>query len=233
MPGLRSARSVAANRAWRTAFLVLLTAGVVGSAVWLVFLSPVLGVRDIRVTGNFDVSAAQIRQTAGVVDGTPLATVDAAAVEGRIRGIRRIESAEVSRNWPGTLVIEVVEREPVAAVQVGDKSALMDRHGVVVEVRETAPPALPVLRLDRPGPGDPATAAALAVIDALPEELAPRVAEVHAPSAETVTLRLKDGRTVMWGGRDRPADKARILVTLLQRPADTYDVSSPDVVTLD
>ncbi|GAA3418912.1 hypothetical protein GCM10018952_56370 [Streptosporangium vulgare] len=66
----------------------------------------------------------------------------------------------------------------------------------------------------------------------MPENLARKVAEVLAPSAETVSLRLKDGRAVVWGGGDRPADKARILVTLLKRPADTYDVSSPDVVTV-
>ncbi|MFC4059890.1 cell division protein FtsQ/DivIB [Planomonospora corallina] len=211
---------------------MLLTAGVVGSAVWLVFLSPVLGVREIRVTGNFDVPADRIRQAAGVADGTPLATVDAAAVAGRIRAIRQIESAEVGRSWPGTLVVEVVEREPVAVVPVGGKAALVDRHGVVTEVRAVAPPTLPLLRLERPGPDDPAAGAALAVIGALPEGLARRVAEVRATSAETVTLRLRDGRVVVWGGSDRPAEKAKILTTLLERPADTYDVSSPDVVTV-
>ncbi|WP_344865989.1 cell division protein FtsQ/DivIB [Planomonospora alba] len=203
-----------------------------GTAVWLVFISPVLGVREIRVSGNFDVPADRIRQAAGVADGTPLATVDVAAVAGRVRAIRQVESVEVGRSWPGTLVVEVVEREPVAVLPVGAEAALVDRHGVVTEVRAVAPPALPVLRLDRPGPDDPATGAALAVIAALPEELAWKVAEVRAPSAETVTLRLKDGRVVVWGGRDRPADKARILTTLLERPADTYDVSSPDVVTV-
>ncbi|MFC7643456.1 cell division protein FtsQ/DivIB [Streptosporangium lutulentum] len=155
-----------------------------------------------------------------------------AEVEGRIGRIPQIESVTVSRGWPGTLLVEIVEREPVAVIQEGTRFALMDRHGVVTEIRDVAPPTLPLLRVDRPGPGDPATAAALTVIGALPRDLAPRVAEVLAPSTETVSLRLKDGRTVVWGGGDRPADKARILVTLLRRPADTYDVSSPDVVTV-
>ncbi|MBG0829519.1 FtsQ-type POTRA domain-containing protein [Planomonospora sp. ID67723] len=220
------------NRAWRTVFIALLTAGVVGSAAWLVFVSPVLGVREVRVVGNLDVSAGQIRQATGVADGKPLATVDAAEIEDRVARIRRIESVRVSRGWPGTLMIEVVERTPVAVLPVGGTFALVDRHGVVIEIKGVVPPALPVLRLDRPGPGDPATAAALAVVGALPEELSSRVAEVHAPSAETVSLRLRDGRSVVWGGSDRAADKARVLVTLLKRPADTYDVSSPDVVTV-
>ncbi|MBB2912865.1 cell division protein FtsQ [Streptosporangium becharense] len=220
------------NGVWRSAFLVLLTVGVVGTAAWLVFFSSVLGVREIQVAGNAGLPAERIRQAAGVARGTPLATVDVAEIEKRVGGIPQVESVEVGRNWPGTLRVEVVEREPVAVVPVSGRSALMDRHGVVIEARDVAPPTLPVLRVDRPGPSDPATRAGLTVIGALPDDLARRVAEVLAPSAETVSLRLKDGRAVVWGGGDRPADKAQILVTLLKRPADTYDVSSPDVVTV-
>ncbi|GAA2909289.1 hypothetical protein GCM10010517_75730 [Streptosporangium fragile] len=220
------------NGVWRSAFLALLTVGVVGTAAWLVFFSPVLGVREIQVVGNASLSAERIRQAVGVAQGMPLATVDVAEVEGRVGGIPQVESVAVSRGWPGTLRVEVVEREPVAVVPLAGKSGLMDRNGVVIEARAVAPPTLPVLRVDRPGPADAATRAALTVIGALPESLARQVAEVLAPSAETVSLRLKDGRAVVWGGGDRPADKARILVTLLKRPADTYDVSSPDVVTV-
>lgn len=218
------------SRVGRPAVLLLLTAAVVGIAAWLVFFSPVLGVREIQVVGNAGLSAEQVRQTAQVAGGVPLATVDVAEVKARIAAIARVESVKVSRTWPDTLRVEIVEREPVAVVPTGGGSALMDRFGVVVEVRAVAPPTLPVLRVARPDPRDPATAAALTVITALPSDLARRVAEVLAPSAETVSLRLKDGREIMWGGGDRPADKAKILVTLLERRADSYDVSSPDVV---
>jgi cell division protein FtsQ len=55
---------------------------------------------------------------------------------------------------------------------------------------------------------------------------------VSAASAETVTLTLADGRTVVWGGPERTGDKARILTALLRENAMTFDVSSPDVVTV-
>jgi cell division protein FtsQ len=74
--------------------------------------------------------------------------------------------------------------------------------------------------------------AALQVIQSLPADLDGRVRQVSATSAEGVSLSLSDGRTVVWGGTDRGADKARVLATLLRRKADVYDVSSPDVVTL-
>jgi cell division protein FtsQ len=76
--------------------------------------------------------------------------------------------------------------------------------------------------------------AALKVIEAVPDEVAAKVRQVRAGTAEGVTLVLSDGRTVIWGGPDRPEEKGRILSSLLKRERSVtlYDVSSPDVVTL-
>ncbi|MEV0228943.1 FtsQ-type POTRA domain-containing protein [Nonomuraea sp. NPDC050786] len=217
----------------RTAFLVLLTAGVVGSAAWLVFFSPVLGVRSIEIVGNLTVPSERIKQQAGVADLHPLATVDLADVQNRVLGIRQLAGAKVDRIWPGTLKIEVVEREPVAAIPAGGRFAVVDKQGVVIEVKSAAPFMLPVLKVDTPATGDPATMAALQVIQAVPGEVAPKLREVRAGTAEGVTLKLSDGRTVIWGGADRSQEKGRILTSLLKREkATVYDVSSPDVVTL-
>ncbi|MER6579088.1 FtsQ-type POTRA domain-containing protein [Nonomuraea sp. NPDC001023] len=216
----------------RNAFLVLLTAGVVGSAAWLVFFSPVLGVRSIEIVGNLTVTSERIKQQAAVPDLHPLATVDLADVQARVLGIRQLATAKVDRVWPGTLRIEVVEREPVAVIPAGGRFAVVDKQGVVIEVKDTSPFMLPLLKVDRPAAGDPATMAALQVVQALPPVVAGKVRQVRAASAEGVTLELSDGRTVLWGGADRPQEKGRILVSLLSRKATLYDVSSPDVVTL-
>ncbi|MEU6997740.1 FtsQ-type POTRA domain-containing protein [Nonomuraea sp. NPDC046570] len=216
----------------RTALVALLTAGVVGSTVYLVFFSPVLGVRSIEIMGNLTVPAERIEQQAGVPELHPLATVDLGEVQQRVLGIRQIASAKVGRDWPGTLTIEVVERRPVAVVPVGGKAALVDAQGVVTELRDVAPPRLPVLKVGSPGPGDPATIAALQVIGGLPDDLTRVIDEVLATTAENVSFKLVDGRTVMWGGGDRGEDKARILTGLLKQKAKAYDVSSPDVVTM-
>lgn len=211
---------------------MLLTAGVVGTAAWLVFFSPVLGVRSVEIVGNVTLAPEVIRKAAAVPELHPLATVDLAQVEQRVRGIRQVASAKVDRVWPATLRIEVTEREPVAQIPVGSQVAVLDRTGVVIELRDVAPPMLPVLKVPAPGTGDPATTAALEVITSLPSHLAGRVRQVTADTGEDVTLSLSDGRTVVWGGTDRPEAKARILTSLLRKKAEVYDVSSPDVVTL-
>lgn len=220
---------------WRAAFLVLLAGGVAGTAAWLVLFSSVLGVRQITVTGNAALPAEEIRRAAGVPLGEPLARVDLDRVRARVAALRRVESARVERVWPGTLHVRVVERTPVAVAWIGPRAALVDRYGVVVEERSSAPLRLPRLRVDRLGVDDPATRAALAVLTGLPPRLAERVEEVRAVSARSIVLRLADGRSVVWGGPERGDVKARIVLTLLARSAgraEDYDVSSPDVVTV-
>jgi hypothetical protein len=66
-----------------------------------------------------------------------------------------------------------------------------------------------------PGPADPALRAALVVIGSLSPALRLRVEVVEAPTPDSVTLGLRDGRTVVWGGAGDSAAKARALGPLL------------------
>ena len=51
---------------------------------------------------------------------------------------------------------------------------------------------------------------------------------MSARDGHTLTLTLSQNRTVVWGTSEDSALKARVLAVLMtQRPATTYDVSSP------
>jgi cell division protein FtsQ len=60
--------------------------------------------------------------------------------------------------------------------------------------------------------------------------VADQVRTVTAGSSESITLTLRDGRTVLWGGTDRNADKAKLLPAILGQPGRYFDVSDPDTV---
>jgi cell division protein FtsQ len=198
---------------------------------WVVFGSSLLAVQHVLVRGEGRLTEAQVVAAAGVADGTPLARVDTAAVARRVRALGAVASVTVSRGWPHALRITVVERQPVVAVPQGARVLLLDRDGVAVGTAPTAPKG--VLRLDVSDPSrdDPTTAAALTVLRGLPRGLAAQLAALKAGSPEQVTLLLRGGRTVLWGGDRDGAAKAAAVLALLKMPGTVFDVSAPGVAT--
>jgi cell division protein FtsQ len=204
----------------------------VGLVAWTVLGSGLFGVREVRVEGARLVTAVEVRDAAGVPDGVPLARVDLAAAARRIGGLAPVERATVRRDWPGALVVTVVERTGVAVVPRDDRFVVVDRSGVVFRTLARPPDGLPVVRLAAPGPDDPGTRAALQVLAVLTPQLRAALVEVTVEGLARIGLTLRDGRAVVWGDATRGADKARVATALLGRKADTIDVSAPDVVTL-
>ncbi len=205
---------------------------IVGIGLGLIlYFTPAMSARNIVVTGTGAVTREEVLEVARVRPGTPLLQIDTKQVADRVATIRRVASARVQRQYPSALRITIVERVPVAVVDFPDGPHLFDRDGVDFATAPP-PPALPYMDVDNPGPGDPATRAALQVLTALRPEVAGQVSRVAAPSVSSITLTLGDGRVVIWGTTDRTEEKAEKLAALLTQPGKTYDVSSPDLPTV-
>lgn len=213
---------------------------VLGALAWVFLASPLLAVRTVRVDGAGALSEAQVVQTAGVAEGTPLVRVDTDAAAARVAQLPQVASVEVTRGWPGTVVVTVAERVPVAVVEQDGTRQLVDAGGVVFDTITGAPPAGVVpLEVPDPGPDDVATSAALGALTALPADVRDVVTGVTASTGDDVTLTLTRDRTVRWGSAARTDRKAEVLGALLTQieegelePADTLDVSTPDNVVL-
>ena len=107
----------------------------------------------------------QVEQAAAVRMREPLARVDLDAVRARVQALSAVEKAVVSRSWPATLMVEVVERTPVAAVAASKRFTLIDGEGRgVPDGDERKPAGLPLAELAAPGPADVNTRAALTVL---------------------------------------------------------------------
>lgn len=214
---------------WRTAFFALAGIGIIAGVAWALLGSRLLVVRSVEVTGTHLVSQAEVTGVADVPLGTPLAQVDAGAVARRVESIRQVASATVSKSWPDGLTITVRERVPVAAVRMAAGGYdLIDPAGVIVRWSEAKPAALPLLQASVPGGelrGNAGVTTATAVLAELPRWLSRSVSSVTA--SVPVTLRLGDGKTVVWGGTDRASVKARELAILMRNPARYVDVSAP------
>jgi len=220
---------------WKVLFVALLVIGVLGTAAWVLLGSRLLVARHIDVVGERLVPRDRLLAVARVRLGEPLIRLDTGAVRDRVEAVQEVETARVERRWPATVRIVIRERTPIAAVQHDNRFLQVDRYGVTVLTSAARPRGLPSLTVADPAQTDPALRSGLAVIQALPPWVSHRVGGVEARSPEAVTLRLKEGITVVWGAPERTPDKLRLLRGLLsttpQRGIKTIDVSSPEVVT--
>jgi cell division protein FtsQ len=227
------------TRQWRTAFFALAGLGVIAGVAWVLFDSQLLAVRSVAVTGARLVPASEVVAAANVPPGTPLARVNVAQVTQRVDAIRQVSSATVTKDWPDALTITIRERTPAVAVRMtGGGYDLVDPAGVIVRWAADKPAALPLYLTSVSGSalrGDPGVATAAAVLAELPSWLRRSIASLTAGTAggsgqDQVTLYLRDGKTVLWGGTDQAAEKERELAILIRDPARYYDVSAPGTV---
>lgn len=221
--------------AWRRVLLAVLVAAVVGGSVWLVFLSSVLAVTRVDVEGTEVLEPQEVRRAAEVPTGEPLATVRVESIAARIESLAPVKRVDVSRSWPDGVRISIVEREAVAVVEGGGSVRGIDAEGVLFRTYASVPKKMPVLRPVKPmdvGTESAALAEAAAVVDALPPDLAAQVDYVEVETIDTISLRLRDGRTIFWGSGEDSVDKAKVIAVLLEQRATAYDVSVPAQPTI-
>jgi cell division protein FtsQ len=213
--------------AWKpvvgVALLVLLVAG----GVWLVYFSSYLAVHGVEVTGAGQLSAAQVERAAAVPEGRPLARVDLDRIRARVQSLAPVKSADVSRQWPDTVLITVVERQPVAVVEIAGQLRGMDGDGVIFRSYAKAPAGLPTVQTSA-DTGSEALREGALVVAALPADLASQVDHVDVETVDEISLKLRDGRQVEWGSSESSEQKAAVLADLLTAvKAKHYDVSVP------
>ncbi|GAA1818333.1 hypothetical protein GCM10009682_43750 [Luedemannella flava] len=199
---------------------------------WVVFGTSLLGVRQVTVTGISVLTDAQVRAAAAVPADTPLARVDLDRVRAAVAALAPVREARVHREWPSTLVIEVEERTPLAAVPVGSSFAVIDAAGVAFRTLAQRPRELPLVVVPSPGPEDVATRSAVRVLGALTPQLREQLVRLLAPSPARIRLELDGGRTIVWGDAEDSDTKARVATALLKKEGKLIDVSAPDFVTV-
>ena len=209
--------------AWLTALAV------VAGLAWVVGWSHLLGVRHVEVSGVTGAEATAVGDLVGVPTGTPLARVDTGAVASRVR--ERVTVAEVSvhRSWPSTLTVEVVPRTAALVVKNPQgRLEVVDAEAVAFREVDTAPAGVPlVTATGEKGTTREALRSALALLDALPQDLSRDVRAMTISSADLVTFTLGT-RTVVWGSGEESPRKVAILRALLTTKAKVIDVSAPD-----
>lgn len=229
---LRSRRRFA-RRQWRRRWLswkyvvaAVLVLALVAGGVYTVYFSSALVAEGIEVRGLDVLTPDDVRAAAEVPVGDPLARIDLEAIELRVESLARVRSAEVSRQWPHEVLIEVRERVAVAVVAIGGELRGLDRDGVVFGDYRRPPAGLPRVETEI-GTSPEALREASAVVASLPPGLRVIVDYIVVETVDRISLVLGDGRIVQWGSSEQSDVKARVLAGLLSQPGRVYDVSVP------
>lgn len=215
----------------RAAIISVLVVAVVASLVLTAWFSPLLSVREVRITGIDRIELTEVEQVLGEVDGTPLLRMDTTAAANRIAVMPRVARVRVRTDYPSTLRVEIVERVPVAFVDREDGPHLLDSDGIDFAV-EVPPPWIP--RIDpAPGAGPEQIAGAIAVVAGLPEPLGEQVETVAVDDRGAIEMFLREDRVLRWGDPEDSALKGEVAQAVLTRPGRVYDVTVPALPTVE
>lgn len=225
-----TARQRRRRRVWIVSLSIVaaLVLGSVGAAY-----SPLFSVERVTVVGTSQLDAGAVQTALADQLGTPLPLIDESAVKAALVAFPLVESYSLEARPPHELVVRIVERTPVGAVQSDAGYTLVDAAGVALATTADPPAGQPLLEIQG-GLSSPAFAAAGQVYRGLSDDLRAQVTTISASTPNDVTLTLQDGRSVMWGGASDAAKKARTLAQLMAVRADAsgYDVSSPDAAVV-
>jgi cell division protein FtsQ len=218
------------RRSWRRRALAVTVIAVVlallAGGVWVVYYSAALVTKRVNVVGTRHLTPVQVSLTAQVPLGVPLARQDLDAIAERLTTVPSIETATVTRRWPNTITLTIVERRPVLAVLQSAGYVVVDKYGVAYQTQPTLPPK--VVLSDINIQDKPLISGVAVVAAALPEKLNGKVKLITASSPESIALLLGSGRIVTWGSSADSELKAKVVTALLKRkPKSSIDVSSP------
>ena len=203
------------------------------AGVAVVTLSPLMALDTVQVVGTSRLDAATV--SASLVDhlGTPLALLDEGAIRDDLAAFPLIRSFSTEVVPPHTLVVRIVERAPIGAIERGGVVDLVDAAGVVVETSPERPPGIPLIAAGSTDAESVGFQSVAEVLTALPAELRAQVDVISASTRDDVTFTITGlGHRVVWGSAERSAFKARVLAAAIvatgQGAPSEYDVSAPE-----
>ncbi|WP_255559411.1 FtsQ-type POTRA domain-containing protein [Salinibacterium sp. M195] len=223
------------RRARNRKFVLLSVAGLVVTLLALIAVavfSPILALRTVVVDGTNRIDPAEIQAAVATQEGTPLALLDFDAITRELSVFPLIRSYVTEIVPPDTLLVHIVEREPIGSVKIAGVFRLVDPAGITIQESAERIEGVPVIDVGGADMSSPAFAAVTEVLLSLPAELRSQVTSASATTKDDVSFVLAGvGQRVVWGSASDSAKKAVLLATLVSITdpgrAGEFDVSAP------
>lgn len=180
--------------------------------------------------------------TESVPKGTCLLSFDGRLLTQRLKEKARVATAHISRRFPNTLVVELIQREPVAVIKEGAHNWQCDEEGTILEEKGHQTEGLPVIELkgsspDPLGPGVTVRGgnleAALQAINFLRETGGELPEKISFPPLRGMEMQMSGGSCLRLGPPVRLEQKLTICLKVMEKKGKNgkigvVDVSCPD-----
>lgn len=114
-------------------FFVLLSLCVIVLIALIAFLnSPFFAVASVQVEGANYLAKEDILKLANLPARVNIFRVNIEQIKSRLSKDLRIQNADVSRNFPTTVIIKIIERRPIAYLASGYGFVQIDKQGIVL-----------------------------------------------------------------------------------------------------
>ena len=225
----REVRKRAQRRAvrLRVAAAVLFVGAVVLALVWL-YRSPAFTAKTVDVVGAKRLTREQILTLAALPTDVTLLRLPSADIEARLEKSPWVSSAEVTRDFPDTIRLRVVERTPSAVVSTGGKARwLVDGTGIWLAPQSANATSASVLVRDVDGL-DPVAGSktksetllnVLEIVAQLDPTFMAGIRAISAPSIDKTALVTRDDVEVFVGSSDDIGRKQQVAKQILKDQA--------------
>ena len=102
-------------------------------------------VQQVMITGRQEVPLAAIEQRLALQRGAPLLAYTSDALVTQLQTLPKIKTAFIHLRWPDTVLVQVVERMPVARWQRDQQIQVIDADGVVIGTAKPEDNELPLI----------------------------------------------------------------------------------------
>ncbi len=173
-----------------------------------------LNLQNVRLVGVSPQAADDVKKALPFHRGDPIAFMDLGAVQKAVENVGWVRSATVRRQFPGSLIVTVVERPRLAVWQYHGQDAVIDDQGQIIpEARADRFPDLPLVV----GEGANETATDMIELMRARPQLLQKTYALQRIDTRRWNILLKDGAVIKLPALDQEQAFNRLDALIAQR----------------
>lgn len=205
--------------------LLMIVAVLLVFAAWIVLRFAPIPFGTLVVDGNETMTTEDVYHSSGIYRYVNVVQLSPDEIQHRLSEDLRIASVTVTRQFPTTIHIRIVERKPAVVIATMYGFAYVDKTGRVMDIQPQikgiSVPILTGKRVDTLLLGeqlqDQAIHQSLAYLQQLSPDVAPRIAEINVGNSENIIAYTTDSLPIHLGTGNEPDQRAAITAELLDQ----------------